>query len=382
MATPHVTGTAAVPNGTYQRPERDLATDVLVEAVSAAGLSLGDVDGVYMPKPRPWAPQSFFSTFLAHRLGLDLKRNLELYTGGTSGGSAFRAATQDVREGNVDVAVVMAVERASISDTDEYFEYILKLFDREFQSPAGPSIPGIYAQSFQRYCHDFDVDRADVAEIVVKNRKNALKNPDALFDEPIDAEDVLESRRISEPIRLYECPAPCDGAAAMVITTETDADRGDSPPVEVAGTGYHHAPSHWLGARGHDLSELPAAGAAISEALGSAGIGTDDLDVFEPYAPFPHVEAILTEELGVAKRGDGVDACVRDDEGGLPVSPSGGCLGRGHPAMVTPLLNHLAAVRQIRGTAPNQVSGAERVLTTAEHGHTDGVNATVFAGGV
>jgi acetyl-CoA C-acetyltransferase/acetyl-CoA acyltransferase len=150
----------------------------------------------------------------------------------------------------------------------------------------------------------------------------------------------------------------------------------------VAGTGYHHAPSHWLGARGHDLSELPAAGAAISEALGSAGIGTDDLDVFEPYAPFPHVEAILTEELGVAKRGDGVDACVRDDEGGLPVSPSGGCLGRGHPAMVTPLLNHLAAVRQIRGTAPNQVSGAERVLTTAEHGHTDGVNATVFAGGV
>jgi hypothetical protein len=48
--------------------------------------------------------------------------------------------------------------------------------------------------------------------------------------------------------------------------------------------------------------------------------------------------------------------------------------------MVTPLLNYLAAVRQARGTAPNQVSDVEYVLTTAEHGHVDGVNATVFGG--
>lgn len=384
METPVVTGTAVVPNATYECPERDLATTVLREAVSAAGLSLGNVDGIYMPKPRPWTPQNFFSTFLTHRLGLDLTRNLELYTGGTSGGSAFRIASQDVREENVEVAVVMAVERASISDTDEYFEYILELFDREFQSPAGPTIPGVYAQSLQRYCHDFGVDRTDVAEVVVKNRQNAVNNPDALFDEPIDAGDVLTSRPISEPLRLYECPAPCDGAAAIVLTTARHANASDSAPVEVAGSGYHHAPSHLLGARDHDLSALPAAGAAMSEALDSAGITAEDVDVFEPYAPFPHVEAMLTEELGVFDRGAGVAACLRSatgPNGAFPVSPSGGCLGRGHPAMVTPLLNHLAAVRQLRGTASNQVSGVERVLTTAEHGHVDGVNATVFKGG-
>jgi acetyl-CoA C-acetyltransferase len=383
MPTACVTGTAAVPNGTYNRPERDLATDVLREAVSTAGLSLDDVDGIYMPKPRAWTPQGFFSTFLTHRLGLELKRNLEMYTGGTSSASAFRTAVQDVRAGNVEVAVVMAAERSSIHDTDEYFEYILELFDREFQTPAGPSIPGVYAQSLQRYCHDFGVDREDVTEVVVKNRTNAVRNPDALFEEPLDAEDILESRPISEPLRLYECPAPCDGAAALVVTTDRHSDRSENTPVEVISTGYHHPPSHFLGARGHDLSELPAADAAMSEALDAANIEVDDLDVFEPYAPFPHIEAILTEELGVFERGEGVSACVDSAtsvDGRFPVSPSGGCLGRGHPAMVTPLLNYLAAVRQARGTAPNQVSNVEYVLTTAEHGHVDGVNATVFGG--
>ena len=49
--------------------------------------------------------------------------------------------------------------------------------------------------------------------------------------------------------------------------------------------------------------------------------------------------------------------------------------------MVTPLLNYIEAVRQLRKTAATQISDAERVLTTAEHGHLNGVTAAVFAGG-
>ncbi len=380
MPRPHVTGTATVPNGTYDRPEPDLATDVLLAAVDEAGLTLGDVDGVYMAKPRPWAKQKFFSTHMAHRLGLDLDRNLELYTGGTSTGSALRMAARDVRDRSLDVAVVLAAERSSVSDTDEYFDYILGLFDRQFQSPAGPSIPGLYAQSLQRYCHDYDVARESIAEIVVKNRANGVGNPDAFFDEPTGVETVLESRPISDPLRLFECPAPVDGAAALVVAHERLADQSEEAAIPISGVGYHHPPSHFLGARGHELSELPAARGAMTAALEDADTGVEQVDVFEPYAPFPHVEAMLVEELGVADRGCGWDTQRTAADGDFPVSPSGGCLGRGHPAMVTPLLNHIAAVRQIRGTAPNQVPGADCVLTTAEHGHVDGVNATVFGG--
>jgi acetyl-CoA acetyltransferase len=93
------------------------------------------------------------------------------------------------------------------------------------------------------------------------------------------------------------------------------------------------------------------------------------------------VEAVFAEELGLVEPGDGAAACLRGEtipDGRFPISPSGGPLGRGHPAMVTPLLNYVEAVRQLRGTAPRQVPDARRALTTSEGGHVDGVTATVL----
>jgi len=384
MTGAFVTGTATLANGTYDSPERDMAATVLTEALDAAGLSPESVDGLYMPKPRPWTPQGFFSTFLTNWLGLDLDRTLEVYTGGTSAGTAFRSCVSDVRDGSVDTAVVLSVERNSTSDTDAYFEYILDIFDQEFQSPVGPSIPGVYAQSLQRYLHEHDVSHETVATVVRKNRENAAGNPEALFDDGVTVAEVLDSRPISDPLRLYECPAPTDGAAALVVTDADGAVDAPVDPVQVAGLGYHHPSSHLLGTRRESLTALPAARHAGREALAEAGIEPADLDVLEPYAPFPHIEAILTEELGLFKPGEGARACERGEtaiDGRIPVSPSGGCLGRGHPAMVTPLLNHIEAVRQVRGTAARQVPGAERVLTSSEHGHVDGMNAAVFRDG-
>lgn len=370
----HVAGIATLPLGTYEAPERDLAAWVARDAVADADVKLADVEGVYMPKPRYWAEQNFFSTAFIKHLGLDVRRNVEIYTGGTSGGKALHGAVTDVRSGRVKTALVLAVERDSVIETERYYEYILSIFDAEFTSAIGPTVPGIYAHSFQRYLHEYDVAREDVASVAVKNRDNAAANPEAIFDSTTTLESVLASEAIAEPLRLYECPILCDGAAALVVTNDTAGPR-------VSGVGHHHSPSHLSGVPGRSMASLPAAKLSVEEAFADAGVGIDDVDVMELYAPFPHVEAILTEELGLFERGDGAAACVRGEtrpDGPYPISPSGGCLGRGHPAMVTPLLNHAAAVRQLRGTAPNQIGGASTALTTSEHGHVDGMTTTVF----
>ena len=381
MTGTYITGTYSTLADEYDLPERDLALHAVLGALEAADADPTAVDGLYLPKPRPWAKQGFFSTLVSDRLGLSPARRLEVYTGGTSGGNAFHAAVSDVRAGRVGTAVVAAVERNSTIGTADYFEYILDIFDREFQAPAGPSIPGIYAQSLQRYCHEFDVDREAVAAVAAKNRSNAATNPAAVFGSETTAGDVLDSRPVADPLRLAECPAPCDGAAALVVTGADSPPDGAETPVRVSGVGAGHAASHLVGTREGSLARFPAAGAAAESALSDAGTGVREVDVFEPYAPFAHVEAILTEELGLYDPGEGAAACARGEtavDGAHPVSPSGGCLGRGHPAMVTPLLNYADAVAQLRGTAPNQVAGAERALTTSEHGHVDGVTATVL----
>jgi acetyl-CoA acetyltransferase len=374
----YITGEASLPNGTYDAPERDLVLRVVLDALETADHNPTEVDGLYLPKPRPWTDQGFFSTLLAARLGAAPARTMEVYTGGTSGSNAFHSAIADVRAGRVETAVVAAVERNSTIETEDYFEYILGIFDREFQSPAGPSIPAVYAQSMQRYCHDFDVDRESLAGIAAKNRTNGAENHGSLFSEPVTTEEVTNSRPIADPLCLYECPAPCDGAAAMVVTSEP---TGEASPIRVGGIGSGHASSHLVGTREGSLSQLPAVGTATEAAFGDADTTASEIDVFEPYAPFPHVEAIITEEISLFDRGAGAAAFERGEtaiDGAYPVSPSGGCIGRGHPAMVTPLLNVIAGARQIRGTAANQVADTGRVLTTTEHGHVDGVTATVL----
>lgn len=378
MTDAYIAGEASLPGGTYDVPEPDLALQVVLDALEAADRESTEVDGLYLPKPRPWTEQGFLSTLLVDRLGAAPVRTVEAYTGGTSGGNAFHTAVADVRAGRVKTAVVAAVERNSVIETADYFKYILGIFDREFQSPVGPSIPAMYAQSMQRYRHEFDVDREAIAAIAAKNRQNGAKNPDALSSTPATTDEVLDSRPISDPLRLYECPAPCDSAAAVVVTADPPPAE---PAVRVGGIGAGHTASHLLGTRGGSLAAFPAVGRAADEAFDDAGTTASAVDAFEPYAPFPHVEAIITEELGLFERGDGAAACVRDEtavDGSHPVSPSGGCIGRGHPAMVTPLWNYVDGVRQIRGTAANQVPDVDRVLTTSEHGHVDGVTATVL----
>lgn len=380
-----VAGTAQLPNGTYSVPERDLAMTVVRDVLDDADIAPSAVDGLYMPSPRPWTEQKFFSTAMIRLLGIEADRTLEVSTGGTSGGKAFQAAVRDVQSGAVDTALVFAVERNStVETTGPYFEYILQTFESEFESPIGMSIPGIYAQSMQRYCHEYDVDRDDLAEIVVKNRDNATDDPETLFDSAVTRTAVLESRPVAEPIRLFECPAPCDGAAAIVVTADPDVAAAVDDPATVAGIGSHHAASHHLASRHGSMTELSAVRRAASEASAAAGRSRDEIDVYEPYAPFPHVEAIVTEELGLVDRGEGVAACLDGrtaPDGEFPISPSGGCLGRGHPPMVTPLHNYVHAVRQLRGTASSQVPDATTVMTTSEHGHVNGVTATVFERG-
>ena len=60
--TPTVAGIGTVPNGTHSVPERDLALRVIREAIEDAPIELDAVDGLYMPAPRPWCRQGFFST--------------------------------------------------------------------------------------------------------------------------------------------------------------------------------------------------------------------------------------------------------------------------------------------------------------------------------
>jgi len=197
-AAPTVAGIGTVPNGTYSIPSVTSHCASFKKPLRTLRSNSQPSTACICLLPRPWTPQGSFSTYLLHLLGLDVDRSVEVSTGERAERTRFTPAVSDIRDGTVETALVLAVERNSIVETTgPYFDYILKSFDTEFESPIGMTVPAAYAQSMQRYLYEYGIARRDLADIVVKNRTNGVANPDGLFDESLSQDDVLDARLIS-----------------------------------------------------------------------------------------------------------------------------------------------------------------------------------------
>jgi acetyl-CoA acetyltransferase len=112
---------------------------------------------------------------------------------------------------------------------------------------------------------------------------------------------------------------------------------------------------------------------AAQDAYNQAGITPADLDVVEPYAPCTIVEVLVSEAIGLFKKGQGARAAFDGETrlgGRIPISTSGGLTSRGHPAYVTSLYNYIEMADQLRGRAgERQVKNAQLGLVSGELGN-------------
>jgi acetyl-CoA acetyltransferase len=205
-----------------------------------------------------------------------------------------------------------------------------------------------------------------------------VHNPDALFRAEVTADDVLASRVVCEPLRLWMLCSPDGGAAAVVLRRAT----GKAITVEAAAL-RSHLPGSVLG------EATPMAGLvddgfpspttlAAQAAYAAAGIGPDELDVVECQDTDAARELLSYEELGLCAKGDAarfLESSAVEMTGRVPVNPSGGLLSKGEPLGASALGQVVELVRQLRGQAgPRQVAGARVALA---HTVGRGANACV-----
>ena len=106
---------------------------------------------------------------------------------------------------------------------------------------------------------------------------------------------------------------------------------------------------------------LTLEGAAISSqrAYQQAGVGPQDMDIFELHDAYTIITALSLEAAGFAKPGEGVhfgkDGAIALD-GTLPISTMGGLKARGHPVGATGVYQLVETYLQLTGTAgANQI---------------------------
>ena len=355
--------------------EQDILSPLVASALNSAGVDRLQVDTAVFTHNPPTTRQLGFATFMAAQLGLQCSGQLcEVSQMGTTGGNAFDIAANDILLGRARFALALGIVRQSDGDPAMAMNNGLRTVgDVDFQSPVGIPPIGWYALDAARYMHDTGHSRADIAQVAIKSRNNAILNELAQFRLPLTLDEVLQARPIVEPLGLLEVPARADGAICLLLCSEETAAASGKPYVVVSGRGFSHEGNHQIGDQPHDMTAFPAATAASRSALASAGLELADIDVAELYAPCTITEVLVSEAIGFADKGKGVDILLSGDtaiDGRIPINTSGGCLSRGHPPQITALYGLLELREQLLGDAgKRQVSGARIGMHCCELGN-------------
>jgi acetyl-CoA acetyltransferase len=308
-------------------------------------------------------------------LGLTGVPIFDVEAGCASGAAALILAADAIRAGQHDTALVYGIEKMPKG-------IIRSSFFEPWREEAGlAATPAYFALRAQRLMHESGVTLDHLAQVVVKNRRHGVDNPAAMFRRAVTAEDVLASRVVCEPLRLWMLCSPNEGAAAVVLRRSSGAS-GASVKVAAAVLRSHlpgNVVSEATPMSGRvDDSIPPPTTLAARAAYEAAGLGPSDLDVVECQDTDAARELLSYEELGLCPRGDAgktVEDGATEMSGRLPVNPSGGLLSKGEPLGASALGQVVELTLQLRGDAgARQVTGATTALA---HTVGRGANASV-----
>jgi acetyl-CoA C-acetyltransferase len=315
-----------------------------------------DLDGLVVGSvmPERTAFQSHVSSLAAEALGIRPStlsaRTEHMCASGTVG---IRYAYAFIAAGLADLVMVLGVEKLNQPAGEEAILNMGAGVDREWEAAFGLTAPPCFALAAQRHMAEYGTTEEQLGLVGVKNHNHAAKNPNAHFNKGATLDQVLCSRMISSPLRLFMCSPITDGAAAVVLAAEDRARALTDKPVWIRGTGQA-VDGFQLTSLHEDYARWPALARAAEAAYRMAGVTARDVDVAEVHDCFAIAELIACEELGFCPEGEAGPfvAAGRSDYGGdVVVNPRGGLIGCGHPLGATGVAQAAEIFQQLRDEA-------------------------------
>lgn len=342
---------------------KDLAQEAGKATFDAVpGVGPEDVEGLFVGtvQPERFAYQSHVAPMVAELLGIEVEKMIartELAC--ASGQAALRYAWLAIAAGQLDVALVLGVEKMNLGRErmPEVQATMTNVLDREFDGVNGLSAPPFFAWYAQRHMHEYGTTRDQLSLVAAKNKSNAARTDFAQFQSEVDPDDVLESPEIAPPLHLYDCSGITDGGAGAILMSEEKAREVTDTAAWIAGSGQSSMAGNSINNL-PSLSGWPQARKASREAYEQAGIDDplEEIDVAEIHDCFSISEIIEYEELGFAERGEGgqfIEEGRSHIDGDVAVNPRGGLLGCGHPLGATGVSQALEITEQFQGTVAN-----------------------------
>jgi acetyl-CoA acetyltransferase len=321
-------------------PHLELTLDSARQAIADAGLQPADIDGVTtMGDTRP--------ADAAAALGIE-----PVYHGGgfDSGGllSPVMSACLAVAEGRARHVLVYRTvqmmggsyipEGASIPEGDgpdprgeamSNLSRVMVDVDELLAAQAFSAVNWL-AMHCQRHMDLYGTTKEQLGWLAINSRRNAARNPLAVYREPMTMADYLAARPVSSPLGLFDCDVPIDGSIAVVVSGAEHAADCPHPPVRVEAIGGSEGRGGWF--HRPDYPRMASVDAA-AQMWSRTDLKAGDVDIAELYDGFTYLTFAWLEALGLCGEGESGPFVEGGDrigwDGPLPVNTYGGQLSAG-----------------------------------------------------
>ena len=214
--------------------------------------------------------------------------------------------------------------------------------------------PIFWASIFSKsYKQEYGISDEELAIVSVKNHKQAKENPNALSKKTYTVEEVMNSQKLTDDLKLLNCSRPCTGSASILLASEEIIKKYTDSPIWITGIGQKTTSAGFT--KNTSLSSMESTKLAGKSALEMANHNISEINVAEVHDAFSVCEPMVLESLGFTKPGEGMDMIKKLNEtNNFMINPRGGLIGSGHPLGATGISQTIEIVQQLQNTAENR----------------------------
>jgi acetyl-CoA C-acetyltransferase len=312
-----------------------------------------------------------------------------------SGGVSVMAAMADLESGRYDVALVLGAEIERCVSGADGARYLGSAAWVGHEGDGEPFVwPFTFSQVAKEYRRRYGLRDEHLQRIAAIAYANARTNPNAQTRAKNTPPECFTSDDVANPVvaglvRRFDCSQVTDGGAGIVLVSDSwmqqHRDEVRGPVSRIAGWGHRTASMHLqdkLDASADNEFVFPHVRETILDAFRRAGVndvwGLDGIETHDCFtiSQYMAIDHFRITDPGCS--GDAVESGITERDGRLPINPSGGLIGAGHPVGATGVRMLLDAHKQVTGQAYGyQIEGAKRFGTLNFGGSTATVVSTV-----
>jgi acetyl-CoA acetyltransferase len=375
------------------RDVRDMAHEVIQDALKDAGLEKKDLEAAYFSNSF-WGmfsnQHSIRGQVVLRSMGIGNIPIVNVENACAGASTALHLAYTSIKAGMTDVAIAVGSEKLTnpdkmlslkaysyAMDVENFKSHIKNLLDisqsfKNLKLPKEDSAPGAgrsifmdaYATMARWHMDQFGTTQQQLAAAASKNHFHASLNPKAQYQNEMTIDEVLADAPVIFPLTRSMCAPVGDGAAAAIVCSESFLKKlKNVHPVKILASVHGSGMDREVD--GKDIGER-----LVKKAYDIAGVGPSDISLAELHDATAYGEIHQVEAMGFCPMGQGGEYTESGSTtlgGKQPVNTSGGLECRGHPIGASGLAQIYELGQQLRGDAgKRQVDGAR--IGLAENG--------------